>query len=98
MPVVIWNSSSDWNEKLYDETATIAFGGTLSPAALPEGAIAHIAMARPEGGWQVLDVWESEEAYAAFAQEKLMPAAQAVGAPPFDSRVIEAHNVLSRQR
>jgi len=96
MAVVIWNSSPDWNQQLYEQTAKKAFGATLTPTELPEGAIAHIAMPRPEGGWQVLDVWESEEAYATFAQNVLMPAAQAVGAPPFESKVITAHNVLTR--
>ncbi|HKC83113.1 MAG TPA: hypothetical protein VKD46_03860 [bacterium] len=95
MPVVIWNSSPDWNADLYEQTATKLWG-SLVPDELPEGAIAHIAMPRPEGGWQVLDVWETEQAYQAFLQTKLIPAATAVNAPPFDSTIIQAHTVLTR--
>jgi hypothetical protein len=32
----------------------------------PPGAIAHLAGPRPEGGWRVIDVWESEGAANAF--------------------------------
>lgn len=96
MPVVIWNSSPEWNAELYEQTVTKVWGGTLVPDDLPEGNIAHVAMARPEGGWQVLDVWETEEAYQAFLHAKIIPAATAVNAPPFDSKVIQAHTVLTR--
>ena len=71
-------------------------GEAVLPDGLPKGAIAHIAMPRPEGGWQVLDVWETEEAYRAFLEGELIPAAMAVNAPPFDSTVIEAHTVVTR--
>jgi hypothetical protein len=96
MPVVIWNSSPDWNAEMYERTVTKLWGGTLVPDELPEGLITHLAMPRPEGGWQVLDVWDTEEAYQAFLHAKLVPAATAVKAAPFDSTVIEAHTVLTR--
>jgi hypothetical protein len=95
MAVVIWNSSPDWNAELYEQTATKLWG-KLVPDELPKGAIVHMSMPRPEGGWQVLDVWESEEAYQAFLEAELIPAAMAVNAPPFDSKVIRAHTVLTR--
>jgi hypothetical protein len=95
MAVVIWNSSPEWNDELYEQTATKLWG-TLVPEDLPEGNLVHVAMPRPEGGWQVIDVWQTEEAYQAFLHAKLIPAATAVNAPPFDSKVIEAHTVLTR--
>ena len=98
MAVVIWNSSPDWSQGLYEQTATKLWGGTLTPDYLPEGNLAHIAMPRPEGGWQVVDVWESEEAYEAFAQARLIPVALALNAPPFDSKTIQAHTVLVGSR
>ena len=36
-----------------------------------EGMILHVAMARPEGGLRYIDVWESEEHWNRFAEERL---------------------------
>lgn len=48
--------------------------------ALMEGRLAHIASPM-EGGWRVVAVWESEDAFNKFAQERLGPAFAAVGGP-----------------
>ena len=39
----------------------------------PKGMIAHIAIERPEGGLRYIDVWESEEDWDQFAEERLHP-------------------------
>jgi len=39
----------------------------------PKGLIAHVALERPEGGLRYVDVWETEEAAAAFTEERLHP-------------------------
>jgi hypothetical protein len=54
----------------------------LQDAPAP-GAIARFA-GPTDTGWRVVSVWESEEAYRAFQQEKLMPAFQRLGisSPP----------------
>lgn len=39
----------------------------------PKGMIAHIAIERPEGGLRYIDVWESEEDWDRFAEERLHP-------------------------
>lgn len=39
----------------------------------PKGLIAHIAIERPEGGLRYIDVWESEEDWDHFAEERLHP-------------------------
>jgi hypothetical protein len=39
----------------------------------PKGLIAHLAIERPEGGLRYLDVWESEEDWVRFADERLHP-------------------------
>jgi hypothetical protein len=39
----------------------------------PKGLITHVALERPEGGLRYVDVWESEEACAAFTEERLHP-------------------------
>lgn len=39
----------------------------------PKGMILHVAIERPEGGLRYIDVWESEEDWDRFAEERLHP-------------------------
>ncbi len=39
----------------------------------PKGMLVHIAVERPEGGLRYVDVWESEEDWDRFAEERLHP-------------------------
>lgn len=39
----------------------------------PKGLLTHVAIALPEGGMRYLDVWESEENWDRFAEERLHP-------------------------
>ncbi len=39
----------------------------------PKGLIVHLAIELPEGGLRYVDVWESEEAFDRFAEERLHP-------------------------
>ena len=39
----------------------------------PKGMIVHLAVERPEGGLRYIDVWESEEDWDRFAEERLHP-------------------------
>lgn len=39
----------------------------------PKGLVAHVAIKRPEGGLRYIDVWESEEDWYRFAEERLHP-------------------------
>jgi hypothetical protein len=48
----------------------------------PAGGIFHAAGPSPNGGWRVIEVWESEEDAKAFVTERLLPAFDALGAPP----------------
>jgi hypothetical protein len=45
----------------------------------PAGGILHVAGPSPNGGWRVIEVWESEEDAKRFVQERLRPAFEAVG-------------------
>jgi hypothetical protein len=47
----------------------------------PAGGILHVAGPSPNGGWRVIEVWESEQDAKRFVQDRLLPAFQAVGAP-----------------
>jgi hypothetical protein len=48
----------------------------------PAGGIFHVAGPSPNGGWRVIEIWESEEDAKRFLAERLGPAAEAVGTPP----------------
>ena len=92
MAVLVHNQGADWNQGLYDATFARAIPDRTNP---PAGLIAHYAAPREAGGWQVVDVWESEEAFRRFVQEAVLPVAKELGAPPFDTTVVEIHNSLA---
>jgi hypothetical protein len=48
----------------------------------PAGGIFHLAGPSPNGGWRVIEVFEDENEAKRFAKERLLPAFEAVGAPP----------------
>jgi hypothetical protein len=47
----------------------------------PTGGVIHLAGSSPNGGWRVIEVWESEDDAKRFFEERLLPAFEAVGAP-----------------
>jgi hypothetical protein len=66
----------------------------------PAGLICHTAGHTADGTWRIFDVWESQEAYDRFSDERLGPAINEVtqgqapaGEPRQDS--YELHNVIS---
>jgi hypothetical protein len=48
------------------------------PTNLPRGIVALLA-GPSEGGWRVISVWESQEAYEAFRRDRLAPVIQQMG-------------------
>jgi len=58
------------------------------------GQIFHLA-GPMEGGWWVLEVWESQEAADTFFRERLGPALQNVGITDVQPKVFEVHNIVS---
>jgi hypothetical protein len=40
---------------------------------VPDGLIVHVAFARPEGGVRIVDVWESQEQFESFRDNRLNP-------------------------
>ncbi|MEU1890317.1 hypothetical protein [Streptomyces pristinaespiralis] len=91
MAVLVVNQAPDWNQELYQATLDRAIPDPSNP---PAGLIAHFAAPGAEGGWQVIDVWESEDALRRFLEGAVMPAAKELGAPPFDTKVVEIYNSL----
>lgn len=65
-------------------------------SAPPEGALLHLAGPHPAGGWLIVGVWESAEAFERFANERLRPAARAVGITPVRPRIFPVHDLLAR--
>ena len=45
----------------------------------PAGGILHVAGPSPNGGWRVIEVFESEEHAGRFLKERFGPALEAVG-------------------
>jgi hypothetical protein len=62
----------------------------------PAGGIVHVAGPSPNGGWRVIEVWESEEDAKRFVAERLLPAFEAVGAPtPPPPELWPVHNHMA---
>lgn len=61
----------------------------------PAGGVLHVAGPSPNGGWRVIEVFESEDAAKRFA-ERLAPAFQAIGAsPPPPPELWPVHNYMT---
>ena len=76
-------------QKHYDKVMDkLQLGGKPAP-----GGIFHVA-GPMEGGWRVVDVWESKEAFDHFFKTKLGKAIQEAGVPPFQPKVFPVHNTL----
>ena len=66
MAVVIVNEMEGGNQEMYDQVnPKVMEGGNL-----PEGCQLHIA-GPYESGWRVITVWDSEERFQQFRDEKL---------------------------
>jgi hypothetical protein len=62
----------------------------------PEGVLIHVCGPTSDGGWRMVDVWESQEAFEQFANELLFPRAQARGFPqPSKRKFFEPFHVLT---
>jgi len=72
-----------------DRAIQQALGSGPMPAP---GALARFA-GPVAGGWRVISVWESREAYEAFRRDRLLPAFQQVGIAPPELEVSELEDV-----
>ncbi len=96
MPVVTVFQSPSLTQERYEESVRKLTGGRSrleSPADWPvEGLLAHIA-GQGEGGFRVVDVWESQEAFGRFG-ETLMPILQEIGVEG-QPEIYPAHTYVS---
>ncbi|MEV6211489.1 hypothetical protein [Kitasatospora sp. NPDC051914] len=82
----------------YEQSADRVTGGkgaVTKPSDWPvPGLISHTAMPTP-GGWLVVDVWESEEAFQRFG-EIIVPILHELGAPHAEPKIYPVHTVVTR--
>ncbi len=89
MPVMITADTPGMTQDVYDEMAS-AF---LPLLAQRPGFIAHAAW-QVAGGWQVMEIWDSEAEHDSWAREVAIPAMpQEIG--PLKLTVQPLHNVLT---
>jgi hypothetical protein len=69
MAVVVVNEIEGGSQDLYDQVNPKVMEGDT----LPEGCQVHIA-GPTEKGWRVVTVWDSEDRFQQFRDEKLLPA------------------------
>ncbi len=96
MAVVLVSQGPGITQESYEEVVRRLTGGKTrfeSPADWPvEGLLVHAA-GEAEGGFRVVDVWESEEALRRF-QETLGPMLQELGAEG-EAELYPAHTFVS---
>jgi hypothetical protein len=57
-------------------------------------AVSHVAAVRDDGTFVVVDIWESPEAFAAFAEKEIAPAGEKIGLGPVEPRILPVHSTL----
>ena len=96
MPVVVVMQVPSFTAERYEEVVRRLTDGKSrleSPADWPvEGLLSHAA-GEGESGFRVVDVWESEEAFARFG-ETLMPIMESIGVEG-EPEVYPAHTFVS---
>jgi hypothetical protein len=75
MPVAMLVDNPEGSQEIYDKVRE-----RLGLREAPAGGIFHAAGPSPNGGWRVIEVWETEEDAKRFIEERLRPALEAVGA------------------
>ena len=89
MPVMITADQPGMTKDMYDGMAS----ALLPLLAQRPGFIAHAAW-QVAGGWQVMEIWESEAEHDSWAREVVIPAMpQEIG--PLKLTVQPLHNVLT---
>jgi hypothetical protein len=98
MPLAFVFESDDLDLARYDAVMK-AIGRESLDGPWHAGAIAHFAGPRAEGGWRIVDIWESEAAAAACYgsksfQQALGPAAATIAPSPWPLHRTEIDQAL----
>jgi hypothetical protein len=89
MAVAMMVDNPEGSQELYEQLRTRL--GLEKPA----GGIYHVAGPSPNGGWRVIEIWESEDEMNTFFQERFIPALRELGfeRPP-PREVWPVHNAM----
>jgi quinol monooxygenase YgiN len=77
MPVAV---VQDWAEGGADTTNYDALHERVMAGGTPEGFRMHAAGATPGGGFRIFEVWESQDHFDRFMEERLTPILREIGA------------------
>jgi hypothetical protein len=91
MPLGVLMDFSGGDNAAYDRVIDRMGLGDGRP---PAGALVHMA-GETDGGFRVVDIWESAEAFQKFAEEQIQPLSSAEGFPAPQVSMWEVHNTLS---
>jgi len=91
MPIGALFEADGFTERQYD--AVLERVRESLGEAGPEGCLVHVA-GPTEGGWRVIEVWESEEAQRRFQEDVLDAAFAGAGAPRVTPRPFPVHVIL----
>src|SRR5260370_40602158 len=75
MPVATVLEFPGVTQEQYEE-----IGARLGSFGPPEGIVYH-ACGPVEGGWRIMDIWDSKEAFDRFVEDVWLPAMRANGGP-----------------
>jgi hypothetical protein len=94
MTIVVVNEIEGGNQDFYEQVNP----KVMPSGELPDGCQLHIA-GPTDGGWRVITVWDSEQQFQDFRNEKLIPAMREVGgqdriAPKIGTNPV--HNLITR--
>lgn len=90
MSVVMMTESPEGSEEVYERVREL-----IGPER-PAGGILHLAGPGPDGGWRVIEVWESEQEAQRFFEERCLPAFEEIGVPaPPPPQVWRVHNYIT---
>jgi hypothetical protein len=94
MAVVIVNQIDGGSQDMYDQVNP----KVMPDGGLPDGCQLHIA-GPTDSGWRVITVWDSDEAFQKFRDEKLIPALRDTGneqriVPNIESQPV--HNLITK--
>ncbi|MFH8578770.1 hypothetical protein [Streptomyces zaomyceticus] len=90
MAVIVTVEIPGGTQEQYEETTRLLEATEWWP---PTGFIAHAAGPDGNGGWRVVDFWDSEADFLAFV-EQARPVFERGGLPPILPTVQEAVNVM----
>ena len=91
MAIAVIVDNPDGSQEIYEKVRA-----QLGLEGGPAGGIFHAAGPSPNGGWRVIEVFESDEDAKRFREERLMPAFDAAGAPrpPGRPEIWQLHNYM----